>query len=93
MQGPRKPESTTLWRWLSRAVAEGILQQQGTGRCADPFRYWLPECAHLMHPGLGASKEEVSAWNQRVLRDQLPFLFDSEQKEQGDAPSEPPRLE
>ena len=37
-----KPDATTLWRWLSRGVAQGIVRQQGTGRLNDPFRYWLP---------------------------------------------------
>jgi hypothetical protein len=37
-----KPNSGTLWRWLGRAVAAGLVQSAGTGRKADPFRYWLP---------------------------------------------------
>ena len=37
-----KPNSGTLWRWLGRAVASGLVLTAGTGRKADPFRYWLP---------------------------------------------------
>jgi hypothetical protein len=28
-----------LWRWLSRAVAQGVVPQEGSGRPHDPFRY------------------------------------------------------
>jgi hypothetical protein len=27
-----RPDATTLWRWLTRAVAQGVVRQQGTGR-------------------------------------------------------------
>jgi hypothetical protein len=37
-----KPAPNTLWRWLQRAVAEGRVCQDGTGRKSAPFRYWLP---------------------------------------------------
>ena len=37
-----KPNSGTLWRWLTRAVAAQMILVAGTGRKADPFRYWLP---------------------------------------------------
>jgi len=36
------PDKTTLWRWLDRAVADGLVCQEGTGRKHDPFRYCLP---------------------------------------------------
>jgi hypothetical protein len=36
------PSDITLWRWLQRGVAGGLICQEGTGRRADPFRYWLP---------------------------------------------------
>ena len=38
----RKPEATTLWRWLDRAVADGLVVVEGTGRANSPFRYGLP---------------------------------------------------
>jgi hypothetical protein len=38
-----KPNPATLWKWLDRAVATGMLSHDGTGRRNDPFRYWLPE--------------------------------------------------
>ena len=61
-----KPDSTTLWRWLSRGVAQGLVCQQGTGRLNDPFRYWLPERKAMMRPD-GGSREEMQAWNKCVL--------------------------
>ncbi len=36
------PDRTTLWRWLDRAVADGLVSRDGTGRKSNPFRYWLP---------------------------------------------------
>ena len=39
------PARVTLWKWLERAVAQGLVCQEGTGRKNDPFRYWLPEKA------------------------------------------------
>jgi len=38
-----KPERTTLWRCLERAVARSLVSREGTGRKNDPFHYWLPE--------------------------------------------------
>ena len=38
-----KPGSTTLFRWLERAVRESLILSEGSGRKADPFRYWLAE--------------------------------------------------
>lgn len=37
------PGDSTLWNWLERAVALGQLCREGSGRRADPFRYWLAE--------------------------------------------------
>jgi hypothetical protein len=60
------PDSTTLWRWLSRAVAQGIVRQEGTGHPRDPFRYWLPEREAFMRPE-GGSDEDLLAWNARCV--------------------------
>jgi hypothetical protein len=38
-----RPDSATLYRWLRRAVEQGLLRQDGLGKCKEPFRYWLPE--------------------------------------------------
>jgi hypothetical protein len=35
------PDEATLWRWLDRAVAEGRVQRDGSGRRNEPYRYWL----------------------------------------------------
>jgi len=36
-----KPSAVELWRWLDRAVKEGRVRVEGTGRRNHPFRYWL----------------------------------------------------
>jgi len=38
-----KPHPTTLYKWLDRAVREGLILSEGSGRKAEPFRYWLAE--------------------------------------------------
>lgn len=37
-----KPGPSTLRKWLASGVAEKLILTEGTGRKADPFRYWLP---------------------------------------------------
>jgi hypothetical protein len=36
-----KPHPVTLAKWLKVAVAAGLVQIEGTGRKADPYRYWM----------------------------------------------------
>ncbi len=38
-----RPDESTLWRWLERALRLGLILQEGTGRKNDPFRFWLPK--------------------------------------------------
>jgi hypothetical protein len=38
-----QPTAVTLWRWLDRAVEQGLVRCEGSGRKGDPFRYWLAE--------------------------------------------------
>jgi len=38
----KKPQESTFWRWLERAVDRGLVSRDGTGRRNEPFRYWLP---------------------------------------------------
>jgi hypothetical protein len=76
-----KPEATTLWRWLSRAVAQGVVRQEGTGRPHDPFRYWLPARQELMRPD-GGTAEEMQAWNDRCAA----VLFGGWAKDSGAMP-------
>jgi hypothetical protein len=38
-----KPNPATLWKWLARAVKAELVLLEGTGRKADPFRYWIPQ--------------------------------------------------
>ncbi len=37
-----KPSEATLWRWLERALNQGLVCQDGKGRRNDSYRYWLP---------------------------------------------------
>ena len=32
----------TLWKWLTRAVREGLVEQDGEGTRKDPYRNALP---------------------------------------------------
>jgi hypothetical protein len=68
-----KPDGTTLWRWLTRAVAQGVLRQEGTGRSSDPFRYWLPARQEMMRPD-GGTVEEMLAWNDRYMAEMFERL-------------------
>jgi hypothetical protein len=68
-----KPDATTLWRWLSRAVVQGIVRQEGTGRPRDPFRYWLPQREQLLRPE-GGSAEAMRAWNARCVEEMFARL-------------------
>jgi hypothetical protein len=36
------PARQTLWKWLGRAVREGLILQDGRGSRKDPYRYLLP---------------------------------------------------
>ncbi len=36
-----RPSLATLWRWLDAACERKLICCDGTGRSAEPFRYWL----------------------------------------------------
>ncbi len=36
------PARLTLWKWLTRAVREGLVEQTGSGTRREPYRYVLP---------------------------------------------------
>jgi hypothetical protein len=38
-----RPAPSTLADWLNHAVEANLIAREGSGRKADPFRYWLPE--------------------------------------------------
>jgi hypothetical protein len=76
--GYDRPDSTTLWRWLGRAVAQGVVRQEGAGHSSDPFRYWLPAREEWMRPD-GGTPEEMQAWNNRILRQ----MFDGLEENSG----------
>jgi hypothetical protein len=69
--GRGAPSDLTLYRWLERAVAEGLLSRDGTGHCMSPFRYWLParEAEWLKEPlyQLIQEDEEMRAKLEQLL--------------------------
>jgi hypothetical protein len=82
-----RPDATTLWRWLSQAVAAGIVRQEGAGLPRDPFRYWLPARAELLRTE-GGSAEDQQAWNARCLAEAFARLDPTSVAE----PTQPPPL-
>jgi hypothetical protein len=68
-----KPDPATLWRWLNRAAAQGLVRQEGTGRPGDSFRYWLAEREPLLYPQ-GGTPEEVAAWGHRCAAEAAALL-------------------
>jgi hypothetical protein len=42
-----RPSLASLWRWLDTACARKLVAREGSGRAADPFRYWLPAREHV----------------------------------------------
>ncbi|MCE9531248.1 MAG: helicase RepA family protein [Planctomycetes bacterium] len=60
-----KVNKATVWRWLDRAVKEGLLKQSGQGRKYAPFQYWL------------ACNEERWALNPRQAND-MPYWDERE---------------
>jgi hypothetical protein len=38
-----RPDPATVWRWLDRAVADGLVRYDGEGTRHSPFRYWSEE--------------------------------------------------
>ena len=38
-----QPEATAVWRLLDRAVEQGLVLREGSGKKNDPFRYWMAE--------------------------------------------------
>ena len=39
--GSAKPTEVTLWKWLDRALAQGLVLREGSGRKNEAFRYGL----------------------------------------------------
>jgi hypothetical protein len=61
----KRPDRSTLSRWLKRATQQGLICCAGNGYCGDGFRYWLPGREPLLWPGDSASEEEKEAWRER----------------------------
>jgi hypothetical protein len=38
-----RPDPATVWRWLDRAVADGLVRHEGEGTRRSPYRYWNEE--------------------------------------------------
>jgi hypothetical protein len=43
VEGAARPTPSTLWGWLTRALAGGLLVRCGAGRKGEPYRYRLPD--------------------------------------------------
>jgi hypothetical protein len=59
-----RPVPETIWRWLDKAVADGLAFHDGDGRRASPYRYWNKslEAKWAADPGmrrLEESREEA----------------------------------
>lgn len=57
-----KIDPATLWRWLDRAVTQGLLRRAGAGRRNDPYRFWLPERDEEL-------AEDMESFFKRLLKD------------------------
>jgi hypothetical protein len=55
-------DQATLWRWLDRAVTQGLLRRAGAGRRNDPYRFWLPERDEEL-------SEDLAVWLERLKRE------------------------
>lgn len=70
-----KPCAATLWRWLQSAVSAGLVQVEGSGKKADPLRYWL------LAAEAGWRENPLYEHMERQLRDlKLPFVSLRERK-------------
>jgi hypothetical protein len=70
------PSETTVWRWLDRAVEQGLVLCEGSGHKKDPFRYWLAERAAVWQ------QDPLYAWVEEQRRSlNLPFQSLTERKE------------
>jgi hypothetical protein len=71
------PSANALWRWLDRGVQAGQILCEGSGRKADPFRYWLAATEarwkeHFLY--------DILEEQRRTLK--LPFVSLREKKQQ-----------
>lgn len=73
----KRPDRSTLSRWLKRAAQQGAIVCSGTGVRHDPYVYWLPGREPLLFPGYGAGKEAIEAWKERSSADTCARLRES----------------
>jgi hypothetical protein len=70
-----KPCLNQLKKWLNTAIAASLINVEGTGRKADPFRYWVPAAADRWNA------DPLHAYLEKQARDlKLPFVPLREQK-------------
>jgi hypothetical protein len=72
-----RPCPATLWKWLQEAVAAQLVKVEGTGRKADPFRYWVASAEarwreHFLYEHLEQTARDLK----------LPFVSLREKKRQ-----------
>jgi hypothetical protein len=66
-----KPSPAALWKWLERATSAGLALVEGTGRKADPFRYWLASAEARWRKDPLHEYLEKTSNSDRMLREML----------------------
>jgi hypothetical protein len=64
----KAPDDVTVWRWLERAVSDGLVQQDGLGRRNAPYRYWLPGKETLWPSGFPPLADPVNLSPREFVR-------------------------
>jgi hypothetical protein len=84
-----KPSPVTLYRWLERAVARGLVVRDGTGIRDKPFRYWLKgqEALWKDDPLCFARRQELHDQGQPEEQ-----AWEEMRQEAGDTEGEPSRV-
>lgn len=82
-----KPSGVTLWKWLTSALKDRLIQVEGTGRKRDALRYWVAaaEARWRENPLYEFAEQQARQLNR-------PFVSLREQKrrEAGDYSADPP---
>ncbi len=66
-----KPNPATVWDWLQKAMAQGLVCQEGTGRKNAPYRYWIPGREKTWHYGPACLKKFPELQAIARFRDEL----------------------
>ena len=78
-----RPSAMTLSRWLGRAVTQGLVLREGTGRRNDAFRYWLSGQEERWQNDPVAVLENNQLEALRLLQEQLAGAFVPPERRKG----------